>query len=68
MNTTILTGILLVIIGAYAMVRGLAMGKPMAFRTTFTEIAFGLVGAIGFYAVALGWFLIVLNYNMGMGA
>ena len=68
MNTTIFTGILLMLIGAYAIVRGLIMGKPMEIRTTFVEAAFGLAGIIGFYCAALGWFLIVVNYNMGMGA
>ena len=68
MNTTILTGILLMLIGAYAVVRGAIMGKPMVIRTTFTEVAFGIVGMIGIFYVALGWFIIVVNYNMGMGA
>ena len=69
MNTTIFTGILLMLIGIYAVVRGCLMGnQPIALRTTFTEIAFGIVGMVGIFYIALGWFIIVVNYNMGMGA
>jgi len=68
MNTTIFTGILLMLIGAYALIRGLIMGKPMVIRTTFTEVAFGIAGMVGIFYIALGWLIIVVNCNMGMGA
>ncbi len=68
MNTTIFTGILLMLIGAYAVVRGILMGKPMDIRTTFVEVAFGFVGFAGIFYFSLGWFMIMVNYNMGMGA
>ena len=63
MNTTILTGILLVIAGLYAVVRGLAMGKPIPRRNTFREIGEMWVGVIGFYAFALGLLLITIQFR-----
>lgn len=63
MNTTILTGILLVIAGLYVVVRGIAMGKPIPQRNTFREIGDMWVGIIGFYAFALGVFFITIEFR-----
>lgn len=61
MDSTILTGILLIIAGLYAVVRGIAMGKPISKRNTFREIGDMWVGIIGFYAFALGLFIITIE-------
>lgn len=63
MNTTLLTGILLVIAGLYAVVRGIAMGKPIPRRNTFREIGEMWVGVIGFYAFALGLCIIAIEFR-----
>ena len=59
MNSITVTGILLIVVGLYAYVRGVAMGKPIVKRNTFLEIGAMLVGVIGFYAFALGFFFIL---------
>ena len=58
MNPVTILGYLLVIVGLYAFFRGLAMGKPIVKRNTFLEIGAMLVGVVGFYAFALGFFFI----------
>lgn len=59
MNSTIATGILLVIVGLYAYSRGLVMGRPIPRRGTLLEIVALLVGVVGLYAFALGLTFIV---------
>lgn len=63
MDSTILTGLLLVIAGIYAFVRGVAMGKPIPKRYTFREIGDMWVGIIGFYAFALGLLIIAIEFR-----
>lgn len=59
MNSITATGILLVIVGLYAYIRGLAMGRPIPRRDTLLEIVALFVGVIGLYAFALGLTFIV---------
>ena len=49
MDTTIILVILLGIVGLYAFIRGLVMGKPISRRHTFRELADMFLGLAGLY-------------------
>ena len=63
MNTIMILGYLLAIVGIYAFTRGVAMGKPIVKRNTFREIADMWVGIIGFYECTLGFIFIISQSN-----
>lgn len=57
--SNMLTGILLVIVGFYSALRGLAATKPLYLRFTFRAVLELWVGVVGYYAVALGTLFII---------
>lgn len=63
MNTIMILGYLLAIVGIYAFTRGVAMGKPIVKRNTFREIFDMFVGIVGFYECTIGFIFIISQSN-----
>ena len=63
MNTILILGYLLAIVGIYAFTRGVAMGKHIVKRNTFREIFEMFVGIVGFYECTLGFIFIISQSN-----